>query len=87
MSGVDEVAAALEAAPGRTAGEVRDALRSAGRVSLTTGDVSRVLTTFPRRFHHDGSQPPRWWPATNAAVPAVSRAAPAPGALPPLHAW
>ncbi|MGI8808785.1 MAG: DEAD/DEAH box helicase [Acidimicrobiales bacterium] len=94
MSGVDEVAAVLEAAPGRTSGEVRDALRAAGRVSLTTGDVSRILTTNQRRFHHDGGQPPRWWPAAHAVVsppqgnvPAAAVVALASGAMPPLHAW
>jgi len=93
VSGVDEVAAVLDAAPGRTAVEVRDALRSTGRVSLTAGDVNRVLTTFPRRFHHDSAEPPRWWPTTHALVPSqepdapAAGVAPAPGAMPPLHAW
>lgn len=93
MSGVEEVAAALEAAPGRTAGEVRDALRSAGRVSLTTGDVNRILVAFPRRFGHDGVQPRRWWPIHGPGPGPVRRGAPtharqvAPPALPPLHAW
>lgn len=93
MSGVDEVAAALEAVPGRTAGQVRDALRSAGRVSLTTRDVDRILATSPRRFGHDGAQPPRWWlidgrppRPVDHGVPVQARqvASPAP---PALHAW
>lgn len=92
MSSVDEVAALLEAAPGRTAAQIRDALRSTGRVSVTTGDVGRILVTFPRRFRHDGAQPPRWWlaaPRPGTARPASppSTVRPDPPAPCPLYAW
>lgn len=92
MSAADEVAAALEAAPGRTAGQVRDALRSAGRVSLTTGDVDRILAAFPRRFGHDSAQPPHWWPILGPNPGPLLRGAaqaqpPKPPALPRLHVW
>lgn len=97
---MDEVASALAARPGRTPGELRDALRAQGRVSITAADVSTVLRAHPGRFCLDGSQPPRWWPHDGARRPAPS-GNPAPagpnqsalprgdrwGTFPPLYAW
>lgn len=90
MTPLDEAAAAVHAQPGSTAVELRDALRAGGRVSITTADVLRVLTTHPHRFSADGADPPRWWPHGDAP-------APAPPARPPsatpgdagigLYAW
>jgi RNA polymerase primary sigma factor len=93
MTMVEEVAEVLDAAPGQTAAEVRDALRSRGRASLTTADVVRVLTTYARRFSDDGGEPPRWWPegAAIGKAPATGRAADAPRVDswrgPQLYAW
>lgn len=63
MTALGEVAAVVGARPGRCATEVRDKLRASGRVSITTADVLRVLTTNPHRFRADGHDPARWWPA------------------------
>lgn len=57
---IDEVVAALERASGRTAVELRDVLRGAGMVSVTTADVLRVLTAASGRFQDDGGDPARW---------------------------
>ena len=59
-SRLQQIAALLEAEPGRTSVEVRDALRSGGRAAITTGDVDRLLRSSPGRFGHDGGEPPRW---------------------------
>lgn len=97
---MEEVASALAARPGRTPGELRDALRAQGRVSITAADVSTVLRAHPGRFRLDGSQPPRWWPHDGACRPPPS-GSPAPaernqpalprrdrwGTFPPLYAW
>ena len=64
----EEITAVLETAPGRTTVEVRDGLRTLGRVSITAADVARVLAAYPRRFRHDDNDPPRWWPV---AIPAT----------------
>lgn len=74
----------LRATPGLTATEVRDALRRDGRVSITTADVLRTLTSAPHVFR----RPPGfdgWWHAPSermspAAVPVSS-------ALPQLYRW
>ena len=94
MTTVDEVAEVLDAGPGQTAAEVRDALRVRGRASLTTADVVRVLTTYAGRFSDDGGEPPRWWPEGAAAGPArtapAAPAAPSAGtgpAAPTVHSW
>lgn len=80
MTMVEEVAEILDAGPGQTAAEVRDALRVRGRASLTTADVVRVLTTYARRFSDDGGEPPRWWPQGAAAgTTAATGTAPATG--------
>ncbi len=77
MSDLADVLAAVTAGPGRTADELRDALRARGRVSMTTADVARVLESNPRRFHRradaDPGRPVRWWLAAEpaAAVPPV----------------
>lgn len=85
MSSLDEVRAVLATEPGRTAAEVRDALRERGRVSITEADVERVLATHRIRFRCDDGEPSRWWPAGMTGSPTVE-----PGSqstLPPLHAW
>ncbi len=61
-SDADEIAGVLGARPGMTLVEVRDALRTRGRVSITVADVARLLGAHPRRFHADAEEPPRWWP-------------------------
>lgn len=63
MSELDEVAGVVGSAPGRTVGEICDALRAGGRVSITSADVVRVLDRHRHRFRHDGADPARWWPA------------------------
>jgi RNA polymerase primary sigma factor len=94
MALVDEVAEVLGAGPGQTAGEVREALRARGRVSVTTADVARVLSTYPGRFSDDRGEPPRWWPA--GGVPRRTPATRGPDTRrssgdawrgPPLYAW
>lgn len=89
---LEEVVEVLDAGPGRTAAEVRDALRARGRVSVTTADVERVLTRYPRRFAADGADPPRWWPSgadpvEAGAGPALSPRVPQAWPGPSLYAW
>ncbi len=68
MTMVDEVARVLEQAPGRSAREVRDALRAGGRVSVTVADVARLLDRFPARFRADDTDRARWWPVERRAA-------------------
>lgn len=83
----EEIAAVLADSSGRTASEVRDALRKLGRVSITTADVTRGLTGHPRRFHHDGQHPARWWAGTAAVAGRPDAYEPGPTALPTLYRW
>lgn len=92
MSTAAEIEAILTERPGVTPGQLRDALRGIGRVSITAADVDRVLRSQPRRFVADDAVPARWWPAPAAAAAAGG----GPGAVPPavagprlptLHAW
>ncbi len=62
-----EILSVLEAEPGRTLSEIRDALRAIGRVSITVADVARVLAAYPGTFLHDDAVSPRWWPASAVA--------------------
>lgn len=90
MSAVEEVSAVLTSTPGRTAAEVRDEMRSHGRVSITTADVARVLATHRGRFRDDGGEPSRWWPAAGAGPPLASPVKPSTPPLttvPALHTW
>lgn len=85
MTALDEVIAAVSDGR-RTVTEVRDALRAAGRVSMTTADVLRVFGTHPHRFRSDDSDPPRWWPAgADLTVTAPSATVPLPGTPGRLH--
>ena len=88
MTAADEVASVLDTTPGRTAVEVRDALRSLGRVSITSADVSSILARHPRRFGAGDATPSRWWLADD--LPAPSRAEVPAGtgsSTPELYAW
>ncbi len=90
MSEADEVAAVVAGGPGgRTAAELRDALRARGRVSITAADVATVLRANPGRFQADGSEPPRWWPVEGGPAGTGVGRAPAGGVggLPALYAW
>lgn len=81
MSTIDAVVAVLQDEPGRTATEIRDALRSRGMGSITTGDVDRVLRLYNRRFRQGGAEPARWWVA-GAMTPPPPRPPSAPAATP-----
>ncbi len=89
----------VRASPGLTATEVRDALRRAGRVSITTADVLRTLASAPHVFLQPTGQD-GWWP-TPTPTPTSTPTAPArtvpsdssnpvppvPPAFPALYRW
>ena len=87
----EEVTGVLRSAPGRTATEVRDALRALGRSSVTTADVWRVLGAHPRLFKRgvSGESAQRWWPAGPGRGDGASPlSAPHPSAsMPDLYRW
>ena len=92
MSDTDDVVALLRRWTPRSAVELRDALRSKGRVSITTADIVRALTANPGRFvaaPRSDEQPCRWQLAPEDL--AASEARPSiPGTNwfgPPLFLW
>lgn len=88
MNTTKELTTVVEANPGCTAGELRDALRDLGRVSITVADLVTELRAYPRRFRPDGEDPPRWWLAGCPGAPAPAPAGSMSGArLPTLYAW
>jgi RNA polymerase primary sigma factor len=74
----------VRATPGLTAVEVRDALRRDGRVSITTADVLRTLTSVPCVFRHQPGQDGWWYAPSDPQPPSVTGAEPR---LPPLYRW
>lgn len=72
------IAELVRVSPGLIAIELRDALRHAGRTSITTADVLRTLTESPHLFQREVEN---WFPANG------DRAAPPSGRLPPLYDW
>ena len=69
----------VRVSPGLIATELRDALRHAGRTSITTADVLRTLTGSPHLFQRVVES---WFPANGDA-----RGVSAPSQLPPLYDW
>lgn len=84
MTAVGDVVAAVAARPGCTAADMRDALRAAGRVSITTADVVRILVANRHRVRADDSDPARWFPCGSSPAPSD---APDAGRAPELYAW
>jgi superfamily II DNA or RNA helicase len=87
LTELDEVTAAAGSAPGRTISEIRDTLRGAGRVSITSADVSSVLRRHPHRFQVDGGDPARWSSADALPVPPIPRHAAAGPTRLELYPW
>jgi RNA polymerase primary sigma factor len=64
VSDLADVLAAVQATPNRTAVELRNALRSSGRVSITVADVRKVLESHPHRFRSVTSGSVQRWSAS-----------------------
>lgn len=79
------IAELVQASPGVTVVEIRDALRELGRSSITTADVGRVLASAPHLFLGDDEASGRWFPAP-ATAPSQPLATVVP-AIPPLYSW
>lgn len=79
------IAELVQASPGLTIVELRDALRERGRSSITTADVGRVLTGAPHLFLGDDEPNGRWFPAT--AIARTEGAATVVPVTPPLYTW
>lgn len=57
---IEVLAAVLAKSPGQTARELRDHIRAAGSVSVTTADVNRALLAVSGRFTSVLGEPERW---------------------------
>lgn len=64
LTDLDQIMAVAIEQPGSTAVQIRDMLRIAGLVSLTSADVTTTLRLRPSLFRPDNADPPRWWPTS-----------------------
>lgn len=73
--------------PGVTSAELRDALRSDGRSSMTVADVERTLRSAPDVFTSSTEVPRRWWLALDGAPAMPVEPARTFGKEPELYRW